>query len=341
MKYPILLVFMVVFTLCVYTGPVTGQSPYPEILQVDLPIQTTFYNFTATANNMTIQRSFAIKEFRDVTFADVLLEQTGQLIAKVTITAQINGVNATNVHQESTLFDQEDALFILDDSAKLLPKETNILTFTITVDFKEPAVWEVFQHQYYSVRLDAIAIKTAYRQDVSVESSLLNQSNSRFTALIMNPEYQIATQGALLGNKSNVFSLYAYQLPFYIILPKNIKSNYYLNISFTFNLGFSIRSINIGNFGLVSSSKTKDGISYTFRYIKNDPSNQSLIKGMMQFNPKANGIYHVGIQGDFFITKNYKIWPGSAEMDLFLFINATLIIPLLVLSKLLYRRLFS
>ena len=288
---------------------------------------------------MTIQRSFTIKEFRDVTVADVLLEQTGQLVSKVTITAQINGENATNVHQESQLFDQEDALFILDDSAKLLPKETNILTFTIRVAFKEPAVWEVFQNQYYSIRFDAITVKTAYRQDVSVENSFLNQTNSRFTALIMNPEYQVATQGALLGNKSNVFSLYAYQLPFYIIMPKNVKSNYYLNITFTFNLGFSIRSINIDNFGLVSSSNTKDGISYTFRCINNSPNATSLIKGLIQFNPKNNGIYHVGIQGNFFITNSYKIWPGSPEMDLFLFINATLIIPLLILSKLLYRRL--
>ena len=156
----------------------------------------------------------------------------------------------------------------------------------------------------------------------------------------MDPKYHIATQGALLGNKSNVFSLYAYQLPFYIIMPKNMKSNYYLNISFMFNLGFSIRSINIDQFGLVSSSSAKDGIGYTFRYISNNISENLLINGMIQFNPKNNGIYHVVLEGNFFITNSYKIWPGSPEMDLFLFINATLIIPLLVLSKLLYRRLF-
>ena len=318
----------------------TYQSPYPEVLQTSIPYQNIFYNFTPTNNNKTVSFSFSLAEFRDVTFADVLLEETGQLVSNVTITAHINGVNASNIHQESDLFDQEQFLFVLDDHAMLLPKNTNDLTFQITVNFRQAYAWEVFKHPYYMVRFDSIIIKTVNRQQVNANSSELNQSNSAFTALIFDPSYSIATQGVIFGNTSNVLSLFAYQLEFYIIMPKNMQSDYYLNISFSFDHEYSIRSINIDQFGLVSSSNTANGIRYTFRYINNTPSEDSLIKGVMQFNPKASGIYHIDISGNFFITKNFVLWPGSPEMDLFLFINASLIIPLIFLSKLIYRRLF-
>lgn len=320
--------------------PQTNQSPYAEVLQTNIPFQNIFYNFTSADNNKTINYSFSIKEFRDVTFADVLLEQSGQLITNVTITAKINGVKASNIHEESNLFDQEQILFVLDDQAMLLSQNTNTLTFTIIVNFRQPYAWEVFQHPFYKIRFDSISVKTVYRQQVNANSSQLNQSNSAFTALIFDPTYQLATQGVFFGNNSNVFSLFAYQLEFFIVMPKNMQSNYYLNITFSFDHDYSIQSINIDQFGLVSSTNNANGISYTFRYLNNTSSKNSLIKGIMQFNPKLSGIYHIRISGNFFITNNFVLWPGSPEMELFLFINASLIIPLIFLSKLIYRRLF-
>lgn len=340
MKKSFIVFVILLFPMFYIVGPIRAASSYPEVLETNLPFENIFYNFTASNNNITVQRIFNMSEFRDVTFADILIEQAGQLISNITLTAQINRVNATNTHIESNLFDQEKILFVLDDRAMLLAKDSNVLLLSIKVSFRKPNAWDGFQHKWYTIRFDAITIKTAYRQNVQAINSQLNQTNNAFTALIIDPSYQIATQGVIFANKSNVYSLYAYQLIFYIIVPKNMKSNYYLNVSFTFDQGFSLRSINIDQFGLISSSTTSAGISYTFRYISNNPSNQSLVEGMLQFNPKNEGMYHIGITGNFFITNNYKIFPGSPDMDLFLFINATLIIPLAVLSKLIYRRLF-
>lgn len=333
-----LLVILLVLPILHFSSPVSAQSTYPEVLESDVPFQNVFYHFNGTITNATITRTFTIKQFRDVTFADVLIEQSGQLVNHVTISAQLNGVNATNVHQESNLFDQENILFILDQQAMIIPKPTNTLTFFISVTFNQKAVWQYMEHQQYEIRFDAIKIKTAYRQQIDTTNQQLNQSNSKFTALIIDPTYKIATQGVLVGNSSNVGSLFAYDMNFYIIMPKTIKSNYYLNITFTFNLGYSIRAIFLNQFGLVSSQTVTNGISYTFRYISNKDT--PIVTGVLKFNPKSSGIYNVGISGNFFITNSYKLFPGGPEMDLFLFINASIIIPLLVLSKLIYRRLF-
>jgi len=337
-----LLIVLIGLTLAHSTSQVSAQSTYPEVLETELPFQNTFYKFNGTNNNMTVQRTFSIKEFRDVTFADVLLEQSGQLVHSVIINLQLNGVNATTSHTESNLFDQEQILFILDEQAMIVPKTTNVLTFFITVQFNKPAVWQYMEHQHYEIRFDSIKIKTAYRQQIDVSSSQLNQSNSQFTAVIMDPSYQLATQGVLLGNKSNVGSLFAYDLSFYLIMPKTIKSNYYLNVTFTFNLDYSIRASNIDQFGLVASHDLANGngISYTFRYISNQANPPPIVSGVLKFNPKNSGKYNVGIVGNYFITDSYKLFPGGPEMDFFLFINASIILPVLFLSKFLYRRLF-
>ncbi len=334
------IIFLIVLTFSIIHIPsqVTAQSSYPEVLESKVPFQNVFYQFNETQSNMTIQRTFTIEQFSVLTFADVLIEQSGNLVDQITIKVQLNGVNATNDHQESNLFDQENILFILDDQAMILPKTTNILTFYVTVTFKQKAIWQFNQHQHYQLRFDAITIKTAYRQQIDVTNQQLNQSNSHFTALIIDPTYNLATQGVLVGNTTNVGSLFAYEMPFYLIMPKNIKSSYYLNLTFSFNLGFSIRAIFLDQFGLATSNSIENGMSYTFRYISH--KEVPLVKGLLKFNPKTAGIYNVSVKGNFFITNSYKLFPGSQEMDLFLFINASIIVPLLVLAKLIYRRLF-
>ena len=340
-------IFLLLLTICLLSNSgnfqqTNAKSPYPEVLETDIQFQNIFYNFTEQNNSLSITRTFSMSEFRDVTIAKVILEEYGQLVANVTISVQINGINASNNHVESSLFDQETILFILDEHAMILPGNPNALTLHVKVHFRDPFAWEVFQHKQYMIRFDEIAIETVYRQNVTTQGSQLNQTNSQFTAIIFDPNYILASQGTLFANKSNIFSLYAYQLKFFILLPMNLESNYYLNLTFSFNSGFSIRSIHIDNFGLISSTTTDTGINYVFRYTlnNNSASTPSLATGLLEFNPKNSGLYQVAITGSFFITNNFKIFPGSPEMDLFLFINASLIIPLIFLSKLIYRRLF-
>lgn len=317
----------------------TIPQTYPEFLEVNLPYENTTYLFNPILNNLTVQRTFKISEFRDVTFADLLIQQSGAHVDTVTISVQLNGVNATTMHSENDLLDLEPLFFILDDQAMILPKETNTLDITISVSFKEPNAWDLNKDQYYSIKFNQISIKTVYRQKINADISNLNQSNSQFTALLIDPNYNIATPGSITGNSSTLISLFSYDLPFYIILPKEMKSNYFINITFTFSSPIDIKAIFIENFGLVTSYQSDSAISYVFRYISNTDIG-SLSKGTFSFTPRQSGFYAITTRGYFFITDSYKIFPGGPEMDLFLFVNATIIIPLAVLSKLIYRRLF-
>ena len=321
------------------TAQSTIPQSYPEFLDVTLPESNTTYSFTPQANNSTITKTFQITEFRDVTFADVLVEQSGQHVASVTISVKLNGVNATKSHTENSLVDLEPLFFILDDQAMILPKEQNVLSFSISVTFNEPNAWDLNKDQSYSLIFRSITIKSAYRQSVNADVSTFNQSNSHFTALLIDPTYNIATPGTITGDKNTLLSLFSYDLNFYIVLPKEMKSNYFINLTFSYSSAIDIKSIFIENFGLVSSFQTDTGISYVFRYISNKDSG-SLSKGTFSFTPKQSGFYTFHLNGFFFITDNYKLFPGGPEMDLFLFVNATIIIPLVVLSKLIYRRLF-
>lgn len=337
--------YVFIIGICLFSpfiSVIGQQSPnttktYPEFLSVTLPFQNTFYNFDPNTNNMTITRTFKISEFRDVTFADVFIQQSGSLIDSVSISMKLNGQNAINKHSESNLYDQETLLFILDENAMIIPQAENTLTFFIFVSFKDKASWDYTSKQSYSIRFNTIRIDTAYRQQIDT-SSKLNQTNSQFTALIIDPSYQIATPG-FIANSSNAYSLFTYNLEFYIILPKNIKSNYYLNITFDCNYPVNINSLSINQFSLQTYTKSDTKSSYTFRYVDNHYSS-SLVKGVLKFNPKNAGIYYIDLTGHYFITNNYKLFPGGPEMDFFLFINATLVIPLLFLSKLIYKRLF-
>ena len=85
-------------------------------------------------------------------------------------------------------------LFILDDKAMIIPKNTNILTFSISVSFNPKALWDFTSQQSYSIRFNAITIETSYRQQVPSDSQL-NQTKTLITALIIDPYYQFATQG--------------------------------------------------------------------------------------------------------------------------------------------------
>lgn len=315
----------------------SSTTSYPEFITVSLPYDNTTYAFDPAYDNLTITRNFQISEFRDVTFANVFIQQSGYGINNVEISLQLNDQNATNNYVLSNLADQQSLLFILDDKAMIIPKSTNTLTFSISVSFNPKALWDFTSQQTYSIRFNAITIETSYRQQVPSDSQL-NQTNSQFTALIIDPNYQIATQG-FLSNKSNGFSLFAYDLEFYIVLPKNIKSTYFLNITISYNYAIDINSLSIDQFGLQTSSQSDSNATYTFRYIDSGQTN-SIAKGLFKFNPKSAGIYTFNIKGQFFVTNSFKLFPGSPEMDFFLFINATIIIPMVFLSKLIYRRLF-
>lgn len=325
-----------------FNAQVSGQSSqhstYPEFLEANLPYTSKTFHFNQTFSEMTIVKTFTISQFRDVTFADILIEQSGSNVNSVSFSVKLNGINATNSYSESNLFDRESILFILDAHAMILPKNPNILTFTVNVTFKEPNPWGFTKTQAYSFKFDEISIKTSYQQSISQITNQLNQSNSHFTALIVDPVYNLATQGSMLGNNSNFFSPFTYGMNFYVILPKELKNDYYLNISFSYASNIDIKAIFLKNFGLVTSNQNSNGISYLFRYIGgNNPG--SLSEGTFSFSPRSPGIININLQGYFFINDNYKIFPGGPEMDLFLFVNATIIIPLALLSKLIYRRL--
>ena len=85
----------------------SSTTSYPEFLTVSLPYHNTTYAFDPTHNNLTITREFQISEFRDVTFANVFIQQSGSLINNVVFSLQLNGQNATNNYVLSNLADQQ------------------------------------------------------------------------------------------------------------------------------------------------------------------------------------------------------------------------------------------
>ena len=311
------------------------SATYPEVISTSLPFVNTTFQFNSNITNLTLTRSFQISEFRDVTLADVFIQQSAQLVNSVTIFAQLNGQNATNTFIESNFADQRNILFILDAQAMIIPKSDNKLTFFISVSFKDRAIWDFTSHQEYSLRFNAITIKTVYQQHVP-SNIQLNQSNSQFTALLFDSSNQIATQG-FFNNIGSPF--FIYEVDFYIILPKDIMTNYFLNFTINYNYQLDVYSLGIDQFSLQTSAISSTNATYTFRFVDTGVSS-SVVEGVFKFTPKTAGIYNFNIAGQFFLTNSFKLFPGGPEMDFFLFINATIIIPLLFLSRLIYRRLF-
>jgi hypothetical protein len=330
------LVFVLVIPFFFVTGPSQADNSYPEFLEVTLPFEDTLYSFNATHNNQTISKSFDISQFRDVTFIDLLIEQSGDLIGKIEISVQMNDINASNMYQDTNIFDQKKIFFLIDDKAMIIPKTNNILAIHVQVSFKDKNVWDFTKEQQYKIRFNDISVKTSYRQSIDSDTlNNLNESNSQFTALILDPSYQIPTQGLSTG-ANNILSVFTYSLDFYVIVPKEIQSNYYLNITINSNYEIDSKSIFLENFGLISSFSTDFGVSYSFRYISD--SDQAISKGVYKFNPKQAGIYYFDLQGYFFISESYMLFPGSIEMDMFLFFNVSIIIPVLFLTRLVYKR---
>ena len=130
-----------------------------------------------------------------------------------------------------------------------------------------------------------------------------------------------------------------YELDFYVILPKTIATNYFLNMTLNYNYQLDINSLAIDQFSLQTSASTSSNATYTFRYVDTGVST-SIVKGVFKFTPKSAGIYTFNLGGQFFLTNSFKLFPGGPEMDFFLFINATILNPIIFLSKLIYRRLF-
>ena len=93
------------------------------------------------------------------------------------------------------------------------------------------------------------------------------------------------------------------------------------------------------DFAIVSTTPTAKAVTYLMRYV---PDKQNaVVYGIFEFIPRVSIMYYIDLTGQLFVADQaLKLYPGSNEMDIGLFITVTIVIPLSALSKLIYRRFF-
>ena len=293
------------------------------------------YNFTTLSFN----------QLADVTIVSAHFTENENLFDYINFTASLNSFKSTNYYYFTDFQPSTTLNFIVDDSSHAYLNNENHITIQISVGFKNITQgFDLFPNPYeqmFLVTLDGLSIETTWRQQFNPSDSL-NANNSHITALIINPSYLVPTGNILFPNLSFSLSGYNYWINFALILPKGIDQNSkqcYFNLTINYNFDLIILNIFMQNFAIVSTTTTAKTVTYLMRYVSDTP--KAVAYGSFEFIPKVENVYYMELTGQLFVAdQSLKLYPGSNEMDMVLFVTVTIVIPLSALAKLIYRRFF-
>lgn len=277
-------------------------------------------------------------QLRDITTLSVYCWINAVAVTNITITAALNNIPALNHYYFSSVKFKQNLIFILDEKSSAYLLDTNSLNISASVGFAKKPAYQATQ--LFSLLVWSITIRTAYRQNFG-DLSNLNKTNSHVTALLFNPSYNLVTSDIYFDKIWFGFSNYDYIVDFILIMPYQVeqfKKSLYLNLTIRYDKAATIDQFFLEYFTLIQSSTTDNSISFLFRYVpqKTNP----LTRGYFKIHPQTSGDYHIKLDGQMYITnQKVKIFPGTKEMEFFLFVNVSVIVPLAMMSKLIYKRL--
>ena len=325
-----------------------NKSDYPEVLEYTynytfdydvITLDTTFSPFNHTSGS--VEKTFPTTndfQLRDVTTVSVYCWINAYRVDNVTIIASLNGYQAMNHYFLTSIDYKQNLLFILDNNSSMVPPPINQFDLSVSVGFSKNHAYDY--KQVFWLCIFGLTIRTAFRQNFG-DLTKLNEMNSHITALIINPTYDLMTSDILFNNTWFSLSKYDYTLDFLIIMPYQIeyyKKGCYLNITFSYNYKVQILQIALEQFALISTTSHDYSVNYLFRYVPGKTG--SIVRGFIKINPRVKEYYHINVNGQFYIANEpVRIFPDSKEMELFLFMNVSIIIPVVLLSKLIYKRL--
>ena len=327
---------------------VKNKSDYPEVLEYTynytfdydvITLETTFQPFNHTSGS--VEKTFPTTNdfrLRDVTTVSVYCWINAYRVDNVTITASLNGYQAMNHYFMTGIEYKQNLLFILDNSYSMVPPPINHFNLSVAVGFSKKQAYDY--KQVFWLCIFGLTIRTAFRQNFG-DLTQLNETNSHITALIINPTYDIMTSDVYFNKTWYSMSNYDYTLDFLVIMPYQIEyyqKSCYLNITFSYTYEVRIWQIALEHFALISTTTHLYSVNYLFRYVPGKTG--SVARGFIKINPKTNGYYHIKVNGQLYIANEpVRIFPDSKEMELFLFTNVSIVIPGVLLSKLIYKRL--
>lgn len=337
------------------TGQATNGNPrislhnsdYPEMLEYtfnytdigNFAVNCPKDGFTSSASFIQKFSTNGSQMLRDVTTIAVYVWTGPSMVDHANVSLSLNGHEARNSYYLTEFPAHLNLYFVIDDSAMILFNAENEINLTVQASFEHEPYWNSI---YLDFPVRGIQIKTVYRPRLG-DLGPLNETNSKFTAVIIDKKYIIPVNNyVLFNNTNNAVGLNYVMIYFLVVLPWDVEhftKNCYLTITIEYNLLLNILQFRLEDFTIISSTTKGNSVSYFLRYMRSKPS--GVARGLFEFYPRAQAVYHVNFNGQYFIANEpVKLFPESNEMGIALFINATLVIPLVALSKLIYRRFF-
>lgn len=316
-----------------------NSSVFQSNSNLFLPYNHNQYRFTGS-----FEKNFTKKEmpqFRDVTLVSVEFFCVEDIVDHYTISASLNGQNATNSYSFNGfgwgIF--RKMVFILDNSSHAMSLTNNILHFYIDGYYLKNLGWNYGYGSGFQIRIVTMTVRTAFRQSFS-DSGSLNASNSHITALLFDQSV-LLNQRDFYNTTDPIIST-DYTIPFLLVLPQyieNFQKQIFLNITISSNQPITLSKFFLENFAIVASSVDSNSVNYLMKYVHY--TTESLSTGSFHIHLGDTALTHIKLSGILYVSNEpVQVFPKSKEMGIALFLTVTLAIPVVLLSKLIYRRLF-
>lgn len=116
-----------------------------------------------------------------------------------------------------------------------------------------------------------------------------------------------------------------------------ILSLCYFNLTISYTIELVILGMTMQDFAIISTTTTAKSVTYLLRYVPDTP--RPVVYGSFEFIPRVENLYYINLVRQLFVAdQTVKLYPGSNEMEIVLFITVAIVIPFSALAKLIYRR---